>query len=338
MDSMLASGTEPEPAAMSVHSDDSDDDESIGGLFDDVKSEDNIDDHTWQAEEEGGVDGPSIAELVLMLVDYVSAHKLTQLAAEDCWNLLRIVCPPSTRPRGYNLVRGLVQRHLRHTLVKVDVCVNGCVAFYDCKSTKLLYYRYADLDECPTCGACRYVRKQGQRVAARVMWWLPSKYYWQYIFSHPDIVPRLANDNCPSQSTQGGVRKSAGWRHKVTNNPNINQDYRHQAAVLSLDGMPFFKHLGCRSGWPMFLRSANLDMGLWNDPAYTHMLAFYPSDYWQQDHDDDDKIVRVQGYAHSDISHLSHNYELYTFCTCLVGFAPNIHIPNPLRPTTMQSV
>ena len=199
MESVPVPGDGPEPDTMSIHSDDSDNSDGSDNLFAGVPVDD-LDTHLW---EEDGERGPSVGELVLMLVDYISAHKLTQAAADDCWNLLRMACPPDKRPRAYSMVRGLVQRHLAHTLVKVDICINGCVAFHNCTSAKLAHYQYYDLDECPNprCGASRWVRKKGKRVAARVLWWLPSKYYWRYMFSQPELVSRIANNRCPSQST-----------------------------------------------------------------------------------------------------------------------------------------
>ena len=81
----------------------------------------------------------------------------------------------------------------------------------------------------------------------------------------------------------GSVRGSNGYYRKVLLNPRMNSDPRHQAVILSTDGMPYFKDIKCRSGWPVLMRSAMLPDGLWNSQAYTHMLAFQASDYLDED-------------------------------------------------------
>ena len=145
MDSVQLPGSDSESAyaasEWSVSSDDGDEDIFVG-----TRADDGIDTPIWDGEEgEDSTDGPTVGELILMLVDYVAAHKLTHAAAEGAWDLLRIACPPVRRPRAYHLVRGIIRQHLKHTLVQVDLCVDGCVAFFDCASPKLSHYQYAQV-------------------------------------------------------------------------------------------------------------------------------------------------------------------------------------------------
>ena len=159
--------------------------------------------------------------------------------------------------------------------------------------------QYSQLQECPRCGTDRYVTcpKTGRRLDSKVMYFLPSALYWQYVFGQPDVVMQLYNDRSCAQDPPGGLRSSGGYYRKVVSNPNINADPRHQAVILSSDGMPYFKDMGCRSGWPILMRSAMLPAGLWNSQAYTHMYAFQASDYLENDATDGGKIVRVQRYV-----------------------------------------
>jgi hypothetical protein len=176
------------------------------------------------------------------------------------------------------------------------VCVNDCCAFYDFKSRKFQSKQYSQLDACPRCGADRYVSdpKTGLKKNAKVMYYMPSHLYWQYLFSQKETVSYLFNDNSPALDLKGGIRSSGGYYRKVTSNPNINCDSRNQAVVLSTDGMPFFKDMGCRSGWPVLMRSAMLPSSLWNLPAYTHMIAFQASDYLINDAEQSGELVRVK--------------------------------------------
>jgi hypothetical protein len=136
----------------------------------------------------------------------------------------------------------------------------------------------------------RTKRKQN----AKVMYYMPSKLYWQYLFGQADVVNQLYNDRSCAMDVAGGLRSSGGYYRKVVSNPNINADPRNQAVILSSDGMPYFKNLGCRSGWPVLMRSAMLPAGLWNSMGYTHMFAFQASDYLENDKTMGGKIVRVQ--------------------------------------------
>ena len=112
------------------------------------------------------------------------------------------------------------------------------------------------------------------------MYHLPVHHYVADLFQQPDLVPYLQNNI--GEFPEGHVRKSRGWRAKVTDNPKMNGDGRNQAFIFSTDGIPYFRDSGSRSGWPLVLRSANLPDGLWNELSYTHMVAFLASDYWDK--------------------------------------------------------
>ena len=91
----------------------------------------------------------------------------------------------------------------------------------------------------------------------------------------------LDNDLDPSGSAPGSLRRSRGYRKKVTDNPRMNQDSRNQPFIVSGDGVPYFKKEGLsrRGGWPIVIRSALLPDGLWNNPALTHISLFVANEY-----------------------------------------------------------
>lgn len=95
----------------------------------------------------------------------------------------------------------------------------------------------------------------------------------------PDLVPLLHNDRAPANYTDGGIQRSRAWAEKVTNNPNINSDPRHQAITISADGVPLFKDRNAGSAWPFIARTHTLEDGLSLNLAYTHMFGFEMCDH-----------------------------------------------------------
>jgi hypothetical protein len=111
-----------------------------------------------------------------------------------------------------------------------------------------------------------------------------------------DLVPYLKNDQPPGNFTSGSVQRSHGWRKKVTNNPNINQDSRNQAISLSADGVPLFKDRNAGSAWPFVARSHNLPDGLSGDLAYVHMVAFEMSEHLDWKTEEPEHVFKVKRY------------------------------------------
>jgi len=244
-------------------------------------------------------DSITVGEVLVTMFDWVAAHKTTKTATDDVWNMLRAVCPPGESPGTYAIAERIMRHHLDDAVVRIPVCRYDCVAYFNFRSSAFKHLKYADLDCCPVCSKSRYVVVNGKRVDAKVMYWFPSVRYWEFMFSDPDLTIHLFNDISPSGSPVGSVRASYGFRRKVLDNPNISCDPRHQAVMLSTDGMPFFKDVQCRSGWPVLMRSAMLPDGLWNTAAYTHMLAFQASDYLEED-PETGKVSRIKRSYHTN--------------------------------------
>ena len=246
-------------------------------------------------------DSITVGEVLVTMFDWVAAHKTTGAATEDVWKMLRAVCPPDESPGTYAIAERIMRHHLKDAVVRIPVCRFDCVAYFNFRSTAFKHLQYEDLQSCPVCLKSRYVTVNGKLVDAKVMYWFPSIRYWEFMFSDPELAMHLFNDLSSSASPVGSVRASYGFRRKVLDNPNISCDPRHQAIMLSTDGMPFFKDVQCRSGWPVLLRSAMLPDGLWNTSAYTHMLAFQASDYLDED-PETGKVNRIKRY-HINVVH-----------------------------------
>ena len=86
-------------------------------------------------------------------------------------------------------------------------------------------------------------------------------------------VHKTKLQNCLTLSTQ------------VTKNSNISADRRNQGVILSADGVPYFKDMGARSGWPFVIRSANLPDGIATDMYYAHMIALQTTDMLTRDNE-----------------------------------------------------
>jgi hypothetical protein len=262
---------------------------SVTNPFDSVDMDDPIDSNCE--------DSITLGEVLVTMFDWVAAHKSTKTATEDVWAMLRVVCPPDQSPGTYAVAERIMKHHLLDSVVCIPVCRYDCTAYFNFRSDAFKHMQYAALEVCPVCHKNRYVTVNGKRVEAKVMYWFPSIRYWEFMFSDPDLSMHLFNDLSSTGTPVGSVRASFGYRRKVVDNPNISCDPRNQAVMLSTDGMPYFKDVQCRSGWPILMRSAMLPDGLWNTAAYTHMLAFQASDYLDED-STTGKVNRIKRSVH----------------------------------------
>jgi hypothetical protein len=72
--------------------------------------------------------------------------------------------------------------------------------------------------------------------------------------------------------------RSDGWRQKVTENPNINADCRHQALAAGADGIPLHKDKQASSGMPFVVTAENTPVGAYRKNQHQHMFALAPSE------------------------------------------------------------
>ena len=100
------------------------------------------------------------------------------------------------------------------------------------------------------------------------------------LFNQADLVPFLHNNIAASKYPPGSLRRSEGYKEKVTDNPNMSEDSRSQPIYLNGDGVPFYKDkFTCRSGWAFGLRTGTLDDEHSKERRTTHMIAFEASEY-----------------------------------------------------------
>jgi hypothetical protein len=249
----------------------------------------------------------TLAHSVYRLLDWMTAKKVSRAAAEGAWDF---GCFMRGKPEGdmpalpkYSKIEALVKKHREETTMKIDCCVDMCVAFWNPAHPKLQHpeFQNADKQACPRCKEPRFIEdpKTGKKVARRSFTYLPFKFWQQDLYAKSDLMQDAANDRCPSTYPDGHIRRSDGYRHKVLDNPNISADRRKRGLIMSSDGVPYFDENGSVGGWPVILMDAALPNGEGLTTAHSHMVALVPSTY--KSHDDAEnptRIVTRKRYAH----------------------------------------
>jgi len=272
--SMLSVELEPEVLNLDRDdSDTSDDSDDACDLFADIAD-------SLEKTAVDDVDMAKVGDCVMLLLDWMSKFKSTDVSADGMWQFLESVLPKENNLCTFQVVQKVMLTHKDKSVIKYDVCVNDCVAFIDSTCTELEEYKYSSLEQCPRCGADRNVmNERSEMVARKCFYYFPCKQYFRDLFNMPDLVPYLHNNLPQDAFPVGHVRNSRGWQDKVTNNLNISSDSRNQAIIVSSDGVPLFKDMHSTSVWPLVIRSANLPDGLWTDVLFCHMVGFYTCEY-----------------------------------------------------------
>lgn len=254
-----------------------------------------IDDHvlsTWDLVEDtlgcdtadtvNGEGTLTIGAALLTVLDWMAAHSVTDRAAQDMNNILRMVHGGSeSNLPTFAQVKKIISLHKNSTVTKVPACRHGCVAFYDLDIAHLAGTKYSELETCPKCTASRYVTCPNKgSVESHYCYVFNIAAYVRDLFAKPDLVPYLFNDLL---GASGSLRRSRGYKAKVHDCPILNTDRRNQAFILSTDGMPFFKDMNAAGAWPCVLRDAMLPDGLWDNPAYAYLAAIEPQSHLEAD-------------------------------------------------------
>jgi hypothetical protein len=93
-------------------------------------------------------------DAVSLALAFVTKHKISMLAREGLFQLLKKIVPRESEHRMPSWSD--VQRTLFLTSekeIKYDCCENDCIIYYD---SYLQNTQYADLTQCPVCNAARY--------------------------------------------------------------------------------------------------------------------------------------------------------------------------------------
>ena len=72
--------------------------------------------------------------LVVIMLDWMVCHKVTDVAAEAVWDVLKTVVPAETDVIDFKKAKKVVMAYYHDRVQRVEVCPNGCIAYYDATS------------------------------------------------------------------------------------------------------------------------------------------------------------------------------------------------------------
>jgi hypothetical protein len=235
----------------------------------------------------------TLAQAVYQFLDLSTRQKLNGVTGKGVWEFGDFMRGPLDMPYPkHSKIERLLKKHREQTTIRVDCCINMCVAYWNPTHPDLHGPKYfnAHRSVCPNpeCMEPRYIidPKSKKKIARRFFFYLPFKYWLQDFFTRPALIPSMANDLDPESYPDGHIRRSDGWRKKVIENDNINCDRRHKAISLASDGVPYFDEQGSASGWPIMLIDETLPNGLARTTEHAHMVALIPSSYKCINNDD----------------------------------------------------
>jgi hypothetical protein len=223
-------------------------------------------------------DHPTLACHILSMFDWIQRNKATDIAANTMWDYMRSLLPDDSPVRSSQQMKDALKIHIEATVRRYDVCVNMCTLFTDLIHSKLhhLNDNNSKRTVCKICGEARYLSCGKPR---RILYYLPIKFWMQSLFNRTDLVDHMTCLDDPAAFPKGYLRRSLGWRTKVLENPNMNDDERNQAVIGQCDGVPFFKDKTGRGGWPFVLSNACLPDSLKNSTSFSHMVGFIANEY-----------------------------------------------------------
>ena len=235
-------------------------------------------------EEEGknvGKGKLSSSEIVLLFLDWMSAHKITDSAAKALWALLCILLPVDVKMPGFVHIKSILTKAEGRYCKRYDICPNDCVAYYDSQHLATPY-RHAHRFSCPVCGQSRYVTdpKDGNLRPAKTVFFFPLAPYIRSLYSRPELVPHLLHDG--DAVPNGHVQRSRGFHAKIRDNPHMNCDHRNLGLIGTTDGVPFFDDQR-RGAWPFVFRCANLPDGLATQMSNCHLSMLSANEFWELD-------------------------------------------------------
>jgi hypothetical protein len=102
-----------------------------------------------------------VIEVLLRMLDWMGVHKNTWCSAEGVWDMLRTQVPDPEDFPVFSAVKAVLVKFMQGRVELVPICVNNCMAFYNCKSAgySAPEWQTGDDDFCCHCGEDRWVRE-----------------------------------------------------------------------------------------------------------------------------------------------------------------------------------
>jgi hypothetical protein len=271
--------------------------------------EDDMDKVLWEEDD----NAPTLGILITMHLDWISTFRVSDVSAGHVWATMRSLLNGSGDPGNplagttYTRILKFVAKHKLNTVEKIPVCPCGEVIYYDFTDPQILeIYKYCsatERDSCARCGLTKCV--PGTQVPRQVIYYISPEVWLKDLYQRGDLAHLLRNDVDPATFSTGSVRRSEGYRQKVTDNPRMNSDPRHAPIVGHADGGPYFKDLNGGGAWFFILRHACLPEAILLDQSLAHMPLIIPNARWEDNEIEDSPTkerdgiyVKKQGYDH----------------------------------------
>ena len=109
-------------------------------------------------------------EIILLFLDWMCKHKLTDSAAKDLWTLMSTFMPEGVDLPAFHVLKKMLSKSELKSVQRLDLCPNDCIVYWDSKHLSSPY-RHAHRDRCPVCGQPRYVNdpKDGKQRSAKTI-------------------------------------------------------------------------------------------------------------------------------------------------------------------------
>ena len=272
---------------------------------------------------------PSLGLLITMHLDWISTFRVSDVSAGHIWGTIRsLLSAPDADAAGplahttYDRILRFVKKHKLETVQKIPICPCGKVIYYDfCNDELRKVFKYCSATErngCAICGLSKFI--PGTEKPRKVIYYIPVEIWLRDLFQRADLAAVLRSDTDPSTFSTGSLRRSEGWKSKVTDNPRMSSDPRHAPLVGHADGGPYFKG-GEAGAWFFILRHASLPEPLLLEQTLAHMPLLISNEHWEDEKGDGafkkvwrcahDNTQHTQQFLKAHFIHATHDYAMY---------------------------
>ena len=107
---------------------------------------------------------PTLGAVIVHVLAWMTENKSTYASAEGVWQMIRSILgivdgEESDNMGSFHVLTAIATNYFKNACEVLDVCVNSCILYYNCKSEKLASYRHAHRSSCPECGETRLTDK-----------------------------------------------------------------------------------------------------------------------------------------------------------------------------------
>jgi hypothetical protein len=247
-------------------------------------------------------DAPSLGLLITMHLDWLATFRVSDVAAGHMWSVLRSLIPsenvhPVVARTTFSRIKKFVDDHKIRCVSKTPICPCAKTIYHDFHDPELrdlFPFCNTRRKQCSSCGLSKYIPNTS--LPRKVVYYLSPEDWLRDLYQRADIAAALDNSLDPKNFPKGSLRRSEGWRQKITDNPMMNCDRRHAPLVGMADGAPYFKDRNAGSGWFFLLRHAGLPEELLVDQTLAHMTLFISSEHYEVGKKG--KLLRKRRYVH----------------------------------------